>query len=347
MNHTIFQSLKMKALLICILSYHMAFAAESPDTYPLSSPDHKVKAEILVGQKILFSVFFNGERLIDNAPVSMKLENKVWGEVPKVISQKSDSENELIKTVYGGKKEINNQYNQLTLEMEGNYSLVFRACNQGVSYRFISNIKDELTIYDEELGLKISGAARVWEPRSPGYETAWKLTDVSGMEKGKKLSLPLLFDIETENRNKVKLAVTEADLNDYPSLFLSRASTFENDFNAVFEKYPLSTKYGGFNNFMEVPDTVANFIAKTKGTRKFPWRVFIITDDDRDLVDNDLVFCLSSPQKLRNTEWIQPGQVLWDWWHDYNIEGVDFETGINTNSIVIKLILLPKIIFHM
>ena len=32
---------------------------------------------------------------------------------------------------------------------------------------------------------------------------------------------------------------------------------------------------------------------------------------------------------IRDSSWIKPGKVAWDWWNDWNLYGVDFRAGIN------------------
>ncbi|MDO4950319.1 MAG: glycoside hydrolase family 97 catalytic domain-containing protein, partial [Bacteroidales bacterium] len=46
----------------------------------------------------------------------------------------------------------------------------------------------------------------------------------------------------------------------------------------------------------------------------------------------DLVYCLADPCQLDDTSWIKPGKVAWDWWNDWNLEGVDFRAGINNET---------------
>ena len=35
---------------------------------------------------------------------------------------------------------------------------------------------------------------------------------------------------------------------------------------------------------------------------------------------------------MQDTSWIKPGKVAWDWWNANNIYGVDFKSGINTQT---------------
>jgi alpha-glucosidase len=39
---------------------------------------------------------------------------------------------------------------------------------------------------------------------------------------------------------------------------------------------------------------------------------------------------LAKPNVLKNTDWIKPGKVAWDWYNANNIFGVDFKAGLNT-----------------
>ena len=58
--------------------------------------------------------------------------------------------------------------------------------------------------------------------------------------------------------------------------------------------------------------------------------MFIISDKDADLVESNLTYQLAEPCVLKDTEWIKPGKVAWDWYNANNIFGVDFKSGLNT-----------------
>src|SRR5690606_27975197 len=75
-----------------------------------------------------------------------------------------------------------------------------------------------------------------------------------------------------------------------------------------------------------------NYIARCKGSRNFPWRVMAVSSQDKQLADNDLVYKLASPSRVKDISWIKPGKVAWEWWNDWNISGVDFRSGINNET---------------
>ncbi|MDE7443430.1 MAG: glycoside hydrolase family 97 catalytic domain-containing protein, partial [Muribaculaceae bacterium] len=75
-----------------------------------------------------------------------------------------------------------------------------------------------------------------------------------------------------------------------------------------------------------------NYIAKVDGPRSFPWRIAVITDNDAKLAESNLSYLLGEPSRLDDISWIKPGKVAWDWWNAWNLDGVDFETGVNNDT---------------
>jgi len=138
-------------------------------------------------------------------------------------------------------------------------------------------------------------------------------------------TLPAVVDV----RGGAKLAIAESDLSDYPGLWL-QGSAPQFALKATFPPYPLKEQQTSDRDYKVVE--AADYIAVTAGTRTFPWRVLGIADHDGDLITNQLVYLLESPSNVEDTSWIRPGKVAWDWWNDWNIDGVDFHAGINTKT---------------
>ena len=53
--------------------------------------------------------------------------------------------------------------------------------------------------------------------------------------------------------------------------------------------------------------------------------------EDKAMLDSDLVYALSRPAQ-GDFSWVKPGKVAWDWWNAWNLYGVDFRAGINTQT---------------
>lgn len=138
-------------------------------------------------------------------------------------------------------------------------------------------------------------------------------------------TLPVLLETDKQ----YKILISEADLFDYPCMFLK--STGNNGMKSVFPKYPLEFGDDGDRSVKILKE--ADYIAKTSGTRSFPWRLFVITKVDKQLIENEMVYKLSTPNVLGDISWVKPGQVSWDWWNGtFSPYGVDFKTGCNMST---------------
>ena len=100
-----------------------------------------------------------------------------------------------------------------------------------------------------------------------------------------------------------------------------------------FAAYPLEEKIAEGDYPEMVVSKRAEYLAKTKGTRNFPWRVMLIARQDKDLPANDLVYRLASPTTIKETDWIHPGKCTDEWIIDINLFNVPFKSGINTDSL--------------
>lgn len=60
-----------------------------------------------------------------------------------------------------------------------------------------------------------------------------------------------------------------------------------------------------------------------------------ISEKDADMPTANMVYALAEPNRIGDTSWIKPGKVSWDWWSDWNLEGVDFAPGLTPTPIYI------------
>lgn len=301
----------------------------------LNSPNGNIVINISLKEKIYYSVEFKNERVLEASPLTLSINNSVLGSIPKLLATHQSAVDENISTVWGSRKEIKDQYNQIVLDFEGNFSVEFRAFDHGIAYRFLTRFKEkQVTVRNEEVSFRFNFGVSAWMLDSKSYETNYKSypLDVQNIQDFNNNKNKIYLPVFVQSTPKVKVAITEAGLYDYPSLFLDRGNDYENFLNGTFEKYSLTTKTGGFSNYSQIADKEADFIALTDGTRSYPWRLLIISDDDRNFADCDLVYQLSRSCELKETSWIKPGKVAWEWWHDYAVEGQNFKGGVNTQT---------------
>ena len=141
------------------------------------------------------------------------------------------------------------------------------------------------------------------------------------------ISLPLLVKQE-----KAKILIAESDVFDYPGMYIKRKGNNNRfDMQGLFPTCATKTELGGLCQFNDRVIERADYLAETEGTRNFPWRLMVIVEEDKAFADNDLVYKLARPCAI-TTDWIKPGKVAWDWFNDWNLIGVDFETGVNNKT---------------
>ncbi|MBV5314996.1 MAG: glycoside hydrolase family 97 protein [Prolixibacteraceae bacterium] len=315
-------------LLFSFLFIAFVLNASSKD-YKVSSPNGQIAVTVSVDSQIKWSAAVANQSIFTNNTLSLDLGTSVLGVNPKVASAKTSSVNETVQTVVAVKsKTIQNNYNQLNLVFKPNFTVSFRVFDNGIAYRFETGLKDEILVKNEEVGLNFAGDYGVLFPEEETlfshYERLYLDQKISALKAGRFASLPTLVKAD----NNIKIGITEADLFDYPCLFME--ATGKAAFKSKYPKVILKSDQKGDREIKNIQE--ADYIAKTSGTRNFPWRVFMISTEDARLVENQMVFLLSRENKITDASWIKPGLVAWDWWNENNVYGVDFKAGLDTKT---------------
>jgi alpha-glucosidase len=329
------KSLPFKILFI-ILACSTILNAQKNKTVEIKSPDNKIALKFEIGPKMIWSVQHERQQIIAPSSISLQLENgEVLGVNAKITSSKTEKIDQVIHAINYKKATIPDQYNQLTINCKDDYGVVFRVYNDGVAYRFTTKMKGEIIVKNEEANFNFTDDYKafipyMWDYRggikfNHSFEALYRETNISNFAIDSLAFLPLLVDVG----NNKKVVILEADLDDYPGMYLNMNST-KKGFKGVYAQFPLETKMGGYLNMNEIPTKRADFIAKTGGNRNFPWRAVVISALDKELLNNDMVQKLADPSRIANPSWIKPGLVAWDWWNDWNISHVDFKAGYNT-----------------
>ena len=304
--------------------------ATAQSSYDLHSPDNRIEIRIRTAERIRYDVLLKGRALLENCTLSLDIEHKVLGVGPKVTDAKERKYDQIVEPVVRQKfAKIRDNYNELRLNIEGGYAVVFRAYNEGAAYRLETSFpQQQVKIYSEEAKFNFPSNFVVYYPQEDSFfshnERKYLPQHLSEIAPEFLASLPAVVDVG----GGAKLAVAESDVEDYPGLWLR--GTGGNGLSVTFEPYPLKTKLERDRD-LRVVET-ADYIASTSGTRTFPWRVIGIAEKDGDLLTNQILWLLQRPSQIQDTSWIKPGKVAWDWWNDWNIYGVDFHAGINTQT---------------
>jgi alpha-glucosidase len=308
--------------------------AQKNQYFTVKSPDENISLNIEIGSKISWCVEHKGQEIIAPSVVSLHLEGgKILGENARARS-KIESVDREIQAINYKKAIIPDQYNQVTLNCRNDFGLIFRVYNEAVAYRFFTTIKGDITILNEDANFNFTADYKAFIPYMIDYrdgrifncsfESQYDVQNISQFKPDSLAFLPLLVDVG----NGKKVVILEADLEDYPGMFLNINET-RKGFMGVYAPYPLKVERKGINY---IPIERADYIARTSGTRSFPWRTIVISENDKELLNIDIIQKLASPPRIDDISWIEPGQVAWDWWNAMNISHVDFRAGINTDT---------------
>jgi alpha-glucosidase len=299
-------------------------------SYDLRSPDGRIEIRIRTATQFRYDVVLKGRAVLENSTISLDVEHQKLGVQPKVMDAKQRTNDQTIEPVVRQKfAKIRDHYNELRLNMEGGYAVVFRAYNEGVAYRFETSLPQaQVKVYGEESAFNFPSNFNVYYPQEDSFfshnERKYLPQRLSEIAPEFLATLPAVVDVE----GGAKVAIAESDVDSYPGLWLR--GTGGSALVATFPPYPRKENLTGDRDYRVVES--ADYIAVTGGTRTFPWRVIGIADKDGDLLTNQIVYLLEKPSQVQDTSWIKPGKVAWDWWNANNVYGVDFKAGINTET---------------
>jgi len=320
---------KTLLLVLMMLFPFMLLAEGKTKTYQVESPNKKIVFSLHIGAQTELSATYEGQTILLNSEIGMELSNQILGKNAQIDQVEENSISESIQAIVKIKEaQIANNCNELVVYFKDHYTISLRAYNEGIAYRFATSIDGDITILSETGKYQFPENHMMWWGAEWRFQSNnqvyYQYKSIREMGEKDLASLPLILNPS----NGPKIVLAETDLVDYPGMWLR--GTHTNTITTVSPKYPKTIKQTSDRD-LEIKDR-ENYIAKTNGTRTFPWRIFAIAEKDADLITNQLTFILSTPNKLKETSWIKPGKIAWDWWNANNIYGVDFEAGVNTET---------------
>lgn len=207
-------------------------------------------------------------------------------------------------TVHGKRSENNNSANEVVVSFEtaakAKMNLIVRAYNDGVAFRYeFPEPKGSFVVKDELTSFSVAPETKrwmeKWNPANEGIYLEMKNDKVLNQE----WCYPALFQATDSS---CFYLLHEADVNrNYCGTKLS---------NAVDgSKYKLTfpNPKDGRSQGESTPSITLPW--------KSPWRV-VIVGSLADIVGSTLVNDVSTPSIVKDTDWIKPGLVSWNYWSD-------------------------------
>ena len=298
--------------------------------FRVESPGKGIYVLIDTKDSISARVYFQNDFIMELSALSMKIRDKgVLGTGAVVEDHMMRSLDTAYVPVVRQKSErIRDRFNEMVIQFTGGYSLIFRVYDNGVAYRFSTRISGDLIVEEEKCRWVFPVGSHIYFPEEESFfshnERAYLYLSLDSIDPGRFCSLPAL----TGCPGGTKILLTESSLEDYPGMWL--AFNENHVLESLFPAYPKIIEQTRDRDVRVTGRT--DYIARTHGTRDFPWRIAVIAQKDGDLITNQLPWLLSSPCRIGDPTWIRPGKVAWDWWNANNIYGVEFKSGINTQT---------------
>ncbi len=329
---------KIVSALVAVLAATTAFAQKN---FEVTSPDGTLKTEISVEDgKVTYCVIKDGITLLTPSEISMQLADGTSydGAVRLGKTEKKTVDNVLPAHFYK-KAQVKENYNQLTLKFK-TFDLVFRAYDAGVAYRFVSKSRTPFKVLSETASFAFPADWNMYVPyvKDPkptleeqfynSFENMYVHGQLSSWDKGRIAFVPLMV----ESPDGYKINIMESALMNYPGMYLYNGDA-DSSLEAMFAPYPKEIKQGGHNNLQGEVQSREEYIASFDGAVSFPWRIVNVSAQDKEMLDNDLVWLLGEPEDPQaDWSWVKPGKVAWEWWNNWHLTGVDFKAGVNNDT---------------
>ena len=314
--------------LVLMLSIGISSYAQKVVT--AQSPDGQTNVCVTLSDAIYYDVVSHGETLLTRSIIGMQLSDRTLGEKPVLKKKSVKSVEETVTPIFPLKySQVENNYTLLTLDMKGGYSVDFRIYDDGVAFRMRTSLPGMIEIMQENTVFQLADECDLVLQQPGGFKTGceenYSLVKSSQWKKTDRMTeLPVLI----MGKNQ-KILLSEFDLVSYPGLFLKGNS--DNSLSAIQPKVPLKYEDDGDRRQRILKE--ADYIAKTEGTRTFPWRYMLITQEDGRLAENTMPMRLAQKCQLEDVSWIKPGQACWDWLNGIPYgPDVTFEGGINLET---------------
>jgi alpha-glucosidase len=317
-----------------------AIAAAQTGPVVLTSPDGALEISIATvrgqsvqaaGGQLAYRVTFRGQPVLEWSNLGLTLEGApALGPAVRIDSSRASSQDETWTPVAGKASSIRNRYSAVTVQtvettVDGRrIEMEARAYDDGVAFRYVvpeqSAIK-QLRILNESTQFHFSKDAYTLALISRGFQTSneddYHQLAISGLHPEYLVNLPLLLEVP----GIAWVGLTEADLEDYPNLFVTGAGTAMLTARLATRVEDVNTNANVAPSFDPKADA-AKVSAIAQTPVRSGWRVLLIADRPGRLVESNTVVNLNPPSAIGDTSWIIPGKTAWDWWNGSQAKGV-------------------------
>ncbi len=306
----------------CLLLFLAAIPLFCQPNTLVQSPDGRIALTFETTQsnqpsasgQLVYTVTFRGKPLVDRSSMQLDLQGqRPLGSNVAILKQTPSEVDEQYHLITGKTSTVRNHYNALRLDLaepsQGrSLTIEARVYDDAVAFRYIvpnQNSMREFRLTKEATEFRISKDATSYALVLPGFRTMYEseyiklnasaFANKNGLSTTNVIGLPLLMNLP----GVAWMAITEADLRDYSSMYLVNPS-------AAWGGHYFESKLAPGDD----PDVVVT------GTlpHHSAWRVLLIGDQPGQLIESNVIKSLNPESHIQDTSWIHAGLTSWDWW---------------------------------
>jgi alpha-glucosidase len=221
-----------------------------------------------------------------------------------IVTSTRSSVDQTWQQPWGEVARVRDQHNELRVSLQERtrlarkFDVVFRVFNDGIGFRYEVPAQPNLGAYeimDELTEFAFTDDARAWwipsnRVRLDRSEMLYSSSPLSLLD-----SVQTPLTMEPRDRRTV-VVIHEANLVDYPRMFLAAARMENRTLRAALAPYQDGVKVRGRTPLIT------------------PWRTIQLADRVHDLVPSVLGLNLNPPSVITNTSWIKPMKYVGIWW---------------------------------
>jgi alpha-glucosidase len=290
----------------------------------VASPDGKLVLSIETATKdanapagqLVYRVAYRGKPLVERSALKFELEGRrPFGPEVRIAEVAKSQGEDSYKLLAGKASEVRDRYNALRLDLEQpgvvsvKFSIEARVFNDAVAFRYVvpgQKALENFRLTNESTEFRIAKDATTYALILPNFRSMYEsefvklpisaFSNQGGVASKVLLGLPLLMEVP----GVAWMAITEADLRDNSSMYLTNPSG--------------SWQGHWFESVLAPSEEEPELIVKSSLPHHSAWRVLLIGDQPGCLVESNVITSLNPESRIADTSWIKPGKASWDWW---------------------------------
>jgi len=290
---TSFSAIALVLLLSC--NAQKIYTVESP------GKNNELVFELTKSGQPQYKFTSNGKSVIEPSLLGFEFQDiKKMTDGFKVVNTEQTTADQTWEQPWGEFRKVRDHHNQLIVHLKESggenrlVDLIFRVFDDGLGFRYAfpqqPNLK-KVKISNEITQFTFLDDNDVWwipvHSENSYYESFYRKTPIS---KTDTINTPATF----ETKNKLFVAIHEADLTDFASMTLSKSGNNQ-------YKSELVPWKDGVKVYTEAPFQT-------------PWRTIVVGEKPGDLATSTMMLNLNEPSKIKDVSWIAPSKYIGIWW---------------------------------